>query len=238
MNPEDTHQSETPERKEDKRSLRETGPEQERSRARRHFRRVPFPEEYPYRRYGRIPPHLRYPPAPYHPAYDRHRGYPPYRGEPQRYPYAGREYRDERMEGWPPEPSMYPYSYPMPYARRRSKYSPERKDALEIQAPARILSIFGLDISITEEELAVWLKEMLGSEIEIEKVNLIINKATRLSRKFAFIYFHTVEDATAAKEKLTDKKCKEQPIRVEYSFTTGGHPQKEKGKEGEDNASR
>lgn len=227
MNPEEVQRNEAPERIEEKKPAREGPPYRERRKPHRSFGVPGYPEEQGYRDYGIRSPHPReyartYPPQ--HPGYlpRPRRGYGFYPSKRMRFPegsYAPVPYRrgyeyDDYNE-WPPR-----YMPGRPYHRypKMRPLDPE---------PASVLGIFGLDIKIHEEELAEWIRSVLAEEIELKRVELILDKYTGFSRGFAFAYFETVEDAKKAKERLTGQICNGSAIRIEYSITAAGHKKEE-----------
>lgn len=121
----------------------------------------------------------------------------PRRAGPERVPYERR----------PP-----PFGYSYPPRRRRIPIDP---------VPMNVLGIFGLDIEMNEDELRKWVEGKIG-DIKFEKIQLIINRYTRLSRGFGFIYFKSIEDATKAKELMNAQVCGGYPVRVDYSITPEG----------------
>ncbi|KAI5166493.1 transformer-2 protein [Nematocida sp. AWRm78] len=146
----------------------------------------------------------------------------------------GYELPPRRRYGRPDRPESTWNSY---YNENRSRpYYKKRLPPTE-QKPVNVLSIFGIDTKATEEELKQWLCEKLGNSLSFIKAELILDKYTGYSRGYAFVYFDTVENATAAKEKITDQAMNGSVVRVEYSITPAGHAKKEdskmEGKEGE-----
>ncbi|KAI5179818.1 transformer-2 protein [Nematocida sp. AWRm80] len=227
MNPtEETQNTGSAERPEDKQESRGQYPPRPRKRTYRPMGRMGPPDEYMYRHpqmdsrgYGRMQYRdgrdRGYGPAPY----DAPHMYHPYRMDPRGpYPNEPMYHRRYMNRQWPPYYDEQRMMRPSPYRRR--KILPVE------QVPVNVLGIFGLDIRLKEEELTEWIKEIIP-EIEISKIELIPDKHSEYSRGFAFIYFNTIEDATAAKEKLTGQICHGHPIRVEYSITASGHKKEE-----------
>ncbi|KAI5187289.1 transformer-2 protein [Nematocida homosporus] len=110
-----------------------------------------------------------------------------------------------------------------PNWRKRRPYPAE-------QTPVNVLGLFGLDIKLSEKDLADWIKDHLTTDLSFNKVELVLDRHTGFSRGFAFVYFSTVEEATKAKEQLNSQICNGTPIRVEYSITATGHRKEDESK--------
>lgn len=65
-------------------------------------------------------------------------------------------------------------------------------------APAKVLGIFGMSRDTREEDL----REEFGRFGTLEDVVLIRDRRTGESKRFAFIYFTTVDEATKARDAL------------------------------------
>lgn len=154
-----------------------------------------------------------------------YRSYPPEMYSEYRYPPYRREPRRE-YEAYPrrrPEAPWSPY-YNEP--RHRPYY--KKRQFYKEPVPVNILGVFGLDSKATEEDLKEWVREKLGESLKFTRIELILDKYTGFSKGYAFIYFSSVDEATAAKELLSEKNFNGHPVRVEYSITPGGHKEKEK----------
>jgi len=82
-----------------------------------------------------------------------------------------------------------------------------------------VLGVFGLSSSTRSEDL----REEFSKYGELEKVDLIIDKRTGLSRCFCFIYYHNVEDAIKAKEHSNGMRLHGRQIRSDFSITQRAH---------------
>lgn len=67
------------------------------------------------------------------------------------------------------------------------------------------------------------LRELFGEFGEIEKVELVYDHPTGRSRGFGFVYFERLEDACAARDKLSGQEIDGHKIRVDYSITKRAH---------------
>ena len=57
----------------------------------------------------------------------------------------------------------------------------------------------------------------------LEYVTLVMDGRTGQSRRFAFIYFESQEDAKAAKEAMSDQEIHGRRVRVDFSITKSAH---------------
>ena len=78
---------------------------------------------------------------------------------------------------------------------------------------SRCLGIFGLSYSTTEQEL----KEEFSRFGPIEKVQIVLDELTGHSKRYAFVYYESVEDTKVAKEAMCDQKFNGKYIRVDFS---------------------
>ncbi|KAE9416113.1 hypothetical protein Angca_004054, partial [Angiostrongylus cantonensis] len=85
--------------------------------------------------------------------------------------------------------------------------------------PCRCLGCFNLSVYTTEKDL----RELFGEFGEIEKVELVYDHPTGRSRGFGFVYFERLEDACAARDKLSGQEIDGHKIRVDYSLTKRAH---------------
>ncbi|KIH45510.1 hypothetical protein ANCDUO_24450, partial [Ancylostoma duodenale] len=83
----------------------------------------------------------------------------------------------------------------------------------------RCLGCFNLSVYTTEKDL----RELFGEFGEIEKVELVYDHPTGRSRGFGFVYFERLEDACAARDKLTGQEIDGHKIRVDFSLTKRAH---------------
>jgi len=81
------------------------------------------------------------------------------------------------------------------------------------------LGVFGLSERTSENEL----KELFNKYGELEKIDLIHDKRTGISRGFGFIYFKTMDDAVKAKEAMNGSKVDGYCIRTDFSLTEKPH---------------
>uniref|UniRef100_A0A0K0DEV7 RRM domain-containing protein n=1 Tax=Angiostrongylus cantonensis TaxID=6313 RepID=A0A0K0DEV7_ANGCA len=81
------------------------------------------------------------------------------------------------------------------------------------------LGCFNLSVYTTEKDL----RELFGEFGEIEKVELVYDHPTGRSRGFGFVYFERLEDACAARDKLSGQEIDGHKIRVDYSLTKRAH---------------
>ncbi|VDL69718.1 unnamed protein product [Nippostrongylus brasiliensis] len=83
----------------------------------------------------------------------------------------------------------------------------------------RCLGCFNLSVYTTEKDL----RELFGEFGEIEKVELVYDHPTGRSRGFGFVYFERLEDACAARDKLSGQEIDGHKIRVDFSLTKRAH---------------
>uniref|UniRef100_A0A1I7XAG3 RRM domain-containing protein n=1 Tax=Heterorhabditis bacteriophora TaxID=37862 RepID=A0A1I7XAG3_HETBA len=100
---------------------------------------------------------------------------------------------------------------------RSSKWN--RQSKREDPDPSRCLGCFNLSIYTTEKDL----RDIFGEFGEIEKVELVYDHPTGRSRGFGFIYFDKLEDACAARDKLSGTELDGHKIRVDFSLTKRAH---------------
>lgn len=85
--------------------------------------------------------------------------------------------------------------------------------------PTNILGVFGLHPRTTEAEI----ENLFSPYGTIKQTVLIGDKRSGQSRGFGFVYFETVEEATAALTKTNGTLLDGRSIRVDYSATNGPH---------------
>ncbi|CAI5444849.1 unnamed protein product [Caenorhabditis angaria] len=85
--------------------------------------------------------------------------------------------------------------------------------------PSKCIGVFNLSTYTTEKDL----KEIFGEFGDIERVDLVYDRPSGNSRGFGFIYFYDVEDAAAARDKMSNTDLDGHRIRVDFSFTKRGH---------------
>ncbi|ETN80007.1 hypothetical protein NECAME_02486 [Necator americanus] len=115
--------------------------------------------------------------------------------------------------------------------RRRDSYLRSRRDSgerggwrgrrsrREDPDPCRCLGCFNLSVYTTEKDL----RDLFGEFGEIEKVELVYDHPTGRSRGFGFVYFERLEDACAARDKLSGQEIDGHKIRVDFSLTKRAH---------------
>ncbi|KAI3634435.1 hypothetical protein MIR68_008039 [Amoeboaphelidium protococcarum] len=85
--------------------------------------------------------------------------------------------------------------------------------------PTNVLGVFGLSLRTSEADL----RDIFGKFGPIEKLTVVMDKRTNVSRGFAFITFEKVEDADEARKATTDSIVDERRIRVDFSVTKKPH---------------
>uniref|UniRef100_A0A1I7YN59 RRM domain-containing protein n=1 Tax=Steinernema glaseri TaxID=37863 RepID=A0A1I7YN59_9BILA len=93
-------------------------------------------------------------------------------------------------------------------------------DGRENPDPCSCLGVFGMSINTNEKDL----REIFGSYGEIESVQIVYDRNTGRSRGFGFVYFASTRDATRAKEALRDTNIDGARVRIDYSVTKCGGP--------------
>jgi len=101
------------------------------------------------------------------------------------------------------------------YSRSRSRSHSPRQSVV----PSTCLGVFGLSGSTTENDL----KDEFSRYGTLEKVDLIIDKRTGQSRRFAFLYYSAVDEARKAKEACNGMKLHGRNIRTDFSTTARPH---------------
>eukprot|EP00092_Neocalanus_flemingeri_P035450 GFUD01038575.1.p1 GENE.GFUD01038575.1~~GFUD01038575.1.p1 ORF type:complete len:206 (-),score=27.47 GFUD01038575.1:470-1087(-) len=81
------------------------------------------------------------------------------------------------------------------------------------------LGVFGLSLHTTEREL----EKEFGKFGPLVKINVVLDGKTARSRGFAFVTFQKVEDATEARNALSDAELDGKKIRVDFSITKRPH---------------
>ena len=90
--------------------------------------------------------------------------------------------------------------------------------------PVNCLGVFGLNFQTSQEML----ERLFGQYGRLQKVVLITNKAGKkrteeISRGFAFVYYESVESASAARDAMNGREIDGRKIRVDFSVTQSGH---------------
>jgi len=93
------------------------------------------------------------------------------------------------------------------------------RDERENPKSSRVLGCFGLSQRTDDKEL----ERLFTRYGAVEKVMLIIDRKTGISKGFAFVYFEREEDAKTAKEETTGIELDGRPIRVDFSLTKRPH---------------
>jgi len=103
----------------------------------------------------------------------------------------------------------------------RSPMSDRRRHQGSREAPEanNCLGVFGLSLYTTEREL----EKEFGKFGPLEKLNVVLDGKTGRSRGFAFVTFQKVEDATEARNALSDAELDGKKIRVDFSITKRPH---------------
>lgn len=94
--------------------------------------------------------------------------------------------------------------------RRRNDVPPE---------PCSVLAVFGLHEDTDERVL----EDEFSKFAPVESVNLIRDKRSNISKRFAFINFNSIEDATKAKEESSNLIIDGNEVRVDFSATSKPH---------------
>ncbi len=85
--------------------------------------------------------------------------------------------------------------------------------------PSHVLGVFGLS-KFTDED---GLRAAFAAHGALRSVNLVTDRYTNTSRCFAFVYYETLDDATAARAALNGSSLDGRTIRVDYSATLKPH---------------
>eukprot|EP01084_Bolivina_argentea_P069856 127040_1 len=101
-------------------------------------------------------------------------------------------------------------------SRGSSRWTREER---ENPPQGRVLGCFGLSQRTAERDL----RNVFERYGEVEKVMLIIDRKTQISKGYAFIYFAQPMDASKAKEACTGIELDGRPIRVDFSLTKRPH---------------
>merc|ERR1719385_108053 len=84
---------------------------------------------------------------------------------------------------------------------------------------SKCVGVFGLSLYTTEREL----EKEFGKFGPIAKITVVLDGKTGRSRGFAFVTFEKVEDATEARNAMTDSEMDGKKIRVDFSITKRAH---------------
>lgn len=84
---------------------------------------------------------------------------------------------------------------------------------------SRCLGVFGLSLYTQERDL----KEVFSKYGPLEDVQVVYDAQSGRSRGFAFVYFESVDDAKAAKDRCNGLEIDGRKIRVDYSITQRAH---------------
>lgn len=101
-------------------------------------------------------------------------------------------------------------------SRASNRWSREER---EHPPQSRVLGCFGLSQRTGEREL----RDLFERYGNVEKVMLIIDRKTQISKGYAFTYFERAEGAARAKEACTGIELDGRPIRVDFSLTQRPH---------------
>ena len=102
------------------------------------------------------------------------------------------------------------------FSRGSNRWSREER---ENPPRSRVLGCFGLSQRTGEREL----RDLFERYGVVEKVMLIIDRKTQISKGYAFTYFESYEGAEKAKEACTGIELDGRPIRVDFSLTKRPH---------------
>lgn len=108
------------------------------------------------------------------------------------------------------------------YSRSRSRSTKRRTryyGSREHPDKSRILGVFGLSSSTNKESLM----EVFSRFGIIEKITVVFDINTGLSRGFGFIYFAQMHDAETARKECNGMTLEGKRIRVDYSITKRAH---------------
>ena len=89
----------------------------------------------------------------------------------------------------------------------------------ENPSPSKCLGVFGLNLGTTERDLYLHFRKF-G---KIKEVSLIVDKPTKISKGFAFIYFESVTEAEKARGAMDGMELYGHRIRVDFSVTRSPH---------------
>jgi len=85
--------------------------------------------------------------------------------------------------------------------------------------PSTCLGVFGLSLYTTDRDL----EKEFGRYGNLVKCKVVLDGKSGQSRGFAFLTFESVDDATAARNALTDTVMDGRKIRVDFSITKRAH---------------
>jgi len=85
--------------------------------------------------------------------------------------------------------------------------------------PSACLGVFGLSLYTTERDL----EKEFGRYGPLEKCKVVLDGKSGQSRGFAFLTFERVDDATEARNSMTDTVLDGRKIRVDFSITKRAH---------------
>ncbi|XP_077553830.1 transformer-2 protein homolog beta-like isoform X1 [Haemaphysalis longicornis] len=120
-----------------------------------------------------------------------------------------------------PRRSRYYYSSRSRRSHSRSPMSNRRRHVGSRDNPntSRCLGVFGLSLYTQERDL----KEVFSKYGPLEDVQVVYDAQSGRSRGFAFVYFESVDDAKAAKDRCNGLEIDGRKIRVDYSITQRAH---------------
>ncbi|KAH7967064.1 hypothetical protein HPB49_022132 [Dermacentor silvarum] len=136
--------------------------------------------------------------------------------------------RKSHDEGTPEEDSRSDRRRQRSRTRSRSRRSHSRSPmsnrrrhvgSRDNPSTSRCLGVFGLSLYTQERDL----KEVFSKYGPLEDVQVVYDAQSGRSRGFAFVYFETVEDAKAAKDRCNGLEIDGRKIRVDYSITQRAH---------------
>ncbi|KAL3832199.1 hypothetical protein ACJMK2_023861, partial [Sinanodonta woodiana] len=106
-------------------------------------------------------------------------------------------------------------------SRSRSPMSSRRRHMgdRDDPEPSKCLGVFGLSLYTEEREL----HDVFSRFGSLDTVQIVYDRQSGRSRGFAFVYFHSVDDAIEAKDRCNGSEIDGRRIRVDYSITHRAH---------------
>lgn len=140
-----------------------------------------------------------------------------------RSPYYKRRRSRSRSRGRSPRYDRYDHRdrYSNYRSRSRSPMSSRRRHMgdRDDPEPSKCLGVFGLSLYTEEREL----HDVFSRFGSLDTVQIVYDRQSGRSRGFAFVYFHSVDDAIEAKDRCNGSEIDGRRIRVDYSITHRAH---------------